>query len=119
MPKITIFGQAGQLLSQTDDRSLSDAKIEAMARVMGQIEAALGALDDNPTREAAQWLALGMLQANAGVAFASWPAGQRTIWNNQVQPNVDAAVALRTRVIAARAAVAAATTVAQADAVVL
>lgn len=109
-------GPDGQLIV-TDTRTLAEARAENRARVLQLFGEALANQDDSPAREGAQWLALGMLRDNAGTAFASWPAAQRTLWNNQVQPNVDAVSQLLARLRTARQAIAAATTREAADAV--
>ena len=112
-----LYGLDGALRQKVDARTLNIARGQAFERLMAGIDAELAKLDDGPTREAQQWIGLALLQQNAGTAFASWPAGDRAIWNAQVKPGVDAVVALRARIVAARQAIAAATTVAQADAV--
>lgn len=115
--RIIVFGLDGKVALNKDTRSVAEAKVDAAERVLSGVLGALQALDEAPFREAAQWAAIGLLAANAGTAFASWPAGHRTMWNAEVQPSIDAVVALRARMKTARTAITTANTKAAADAV--
>lgn len=101
-----------------DPRTLAEAKRQNLWRIGQEAAAAIEAIADGPQAQMVQWLALGALKDNAGAAFAAWPAGTRTAWANNVDPIVTAMAALRTRRAAAVAAITAAGTNAQADAVV-
>ena len=102
-----------------DPRTLAEAKRINLWRIGRETAARLEEIADGPTANAIQWLALGMLGANSGTAFASWPAGQRNAWTNTVTPIVSAVDALRLARAAAVTAINAATTNAEADAVTL
>lgn len=113
-----ITGDRFGVLTASDTRTLAEAKAEATERVMGQIVAAVRAAEPQPEiLLALAFLMFGAIKDNAATAFASWPAGTRTAWNSLAQPKIDGANGLYQRWVTASAAITAATTVAQADAV--
>lgn len=104
----------------TDTRTLADAKAEATERVMTTLIGTVKAAEPDPyILIALLFLVAGALKDNSGTAFASWPAGTRTAWNNLAQPKIDGAGTLYQRWVAAQTAITAAKTVDAADAVTL
>jgi hypothetical protein len=101
-----------------DARTLAEAKRFNIWRIGQAAARRLEEVADGPHAQSIQWLALGALAANSGVAFASWPAGTRNAWNNNVAPIVAAVDTIRIARATAVAAVNAATTNEEADAVV-
>lgn len=102
-----------------DPRTLPEAKAQNVARIRLEAAARIEALVDGPQAQMLQWLALGALKDNAGVAFASWPAATRTAWTNNVDPVLTGIAAIRAARTTALAAINAATTNDGADAVIL